>query len=184
MEDRTVRGRKLNRIGICAALLVLCGCSPSSILSDVSQHEYWLPSRTSFGEFAHDYKGETLRFVFRDGRVVNGVLLNASRDSMVWMPTDSPAIAHCRTQGLAYIKHASNVVPTVACLTVCVFFFDAMVWAGAQTDASHGNPRNLFVPLLVGGCTGALLGYGVGQSTYVGPEFIVEPDSLRMESTE
>jgi len=162
----------------CAGVLV-SGCSSTSILSDVPQTDSRLPPRTSYGEFLDDYRGAPLSFVFRDGRTADGILVDASPDSMVWTAAGSQSASRCSTRQLALVKSGPHLVPTVVGMTVCGFCFFGL-GGFIPGDGGGAGPHN-YLPNACAGIAGLALGYVVGRKISEGPDFIVEGDSLRQD---
>jgi len=157
------------------AVLILSGCSPTSILSDVPQPYSWLPSHTSYSQFLGDNRGATLRFCFRDGRITDGILVDATPDSMAWSEPGSSVVTQCPTRQLLFVKNPSRLVPTIVGMTVCTCFF--FPFGGFSSGPGGQTAPHNYWPNVAMGFAGAAVGYAIGQANPAGPEYVVETDS-------
>lgn len=171
-----------------AALLVallstaLCGCTTSSVLSDSEQEYPWLPAHTSYNRLIDQCAGTRVALALRDGKVREGFLVRATRDSVWWCAEQNLDPAGCATADLARISEPHHLFPEMVG-AVCGTCFGAAVGFGAALpQAQSGGAHPVSPPdgpIYVGAAAGAVAGYFVGRGFSTWHEYEIDTLAVR-----
>ena len=161
--------------------LLSCGCSSSTILSDTPQPTYWFSTNTSYRAFLDECRGESVRFLFRDGRSQDGVLLEATPYSMVWLGEDD-SIVYCQpTDKIACVSGGHPLFSVIMSSATGVIFIGAIGMMVSLSTGESGGAHPVsptWWPACAFGAGGAVVGYLVGRANRW-HEYQVQRDSIQ-----
>jgi len=173
--------RTLIPIILLGSLSCFIGCSWSSVITDIHRESAREPPYTSYRELMRDCQDEIVTIVMRDGRRQEGILLQASPDSIGWLGR-SDSVPQCSpSYDILRIERTSHLIPSLLTVPICLTAFGiygAVIGrsgGGGKTE-SEGAPA---LQVITWSALGTAFGVLIGRAFNFTYAYEVTPLSLR-----